>query len=124
MNLVVAAGSLLGVALVVGFAYLLGLGGDRRIDAAQARALIDAHGFAASELIVDRAGFAALASNGKGQFLLVRRHGVHFVTEPLSPPLDARLDHRFLTIGSRRAVTLDLGEHASIWAARLRTLMP
>ena len=112
----------LSLVAVLGLAWLaraLGLGGDARIDSDGARALVEANGFVARDLIVDRAGFAALAHNGDRGFVLVRRHGSHFVAEPVTPALVARLDHRFLTVGR---VTLDLGDAAGSWAARLRRL--
>lgn len=123
MNLWVAAGSFAGVMLLTFAAWQLRLGGDPRIDQLEARALADADGFAVDELIVDRAGFAALAHDGAGAFLLLRRHGAHFVATRLTRPLEARLDHRFLEIGSaRKSVTLDLGDAAPAWASKLRTM--
>ena len=123
MNLWLAAGSLAGVLLIAFAAWRMRLGGDPRIDAAEAHALATADGLAVAELIIDRAGFAALAHDSAGRFVLLRQHGAHFVAQRLRQPLDARLDHRFLTIGrARKGVTLDLGEAAGIWAAKLRTL--
>ena len=119
MNPVVVVGSLVGIAAIAIVAWRLRLGGDPRIDAQEANALAEASDFAPAELIVDRAGFAALAHDGDGRFLLLRQHGARFVAQPLKLPLDARLDHRFLTIGK---ITLDLGDDAGIWAAKLRTL--
>lgn len=117
MNWLLLGGSLAGVLALASIAHWLGLGGDARLDAATARDLIEEQGFEAEELVVDRAGFAALARNKAGQVMIVRRHGAHFVAHPVTGTATARLDHRFLSLGS---TTLDLGDDAGIWAAKLR----
>lgn len=121
MNLWVAAGSLAGVMLIAAVAWRLRLGGDPRIDAAEAEALARADGLAVAELVVDRAGSAALAHDAAGRFVLVRPHGAHFVARRLVLPIEAKLDGQLLTLGSaRQGVTLDLGDAASLWATKLR----
>lgn len=119
MNWLLLGGSLLGVLALAGAARWLGLGGDARLDEATARELIEEQGFDATELVLDRAGLAALARDGQGRVTIVRRHGAHFVAHPVADTGSARLDHRFLSLG---AVTLDLGEDAGVWAAKLRTV--
>lgn len=113
-------GSLAAVLALAWLARAMRLGGDARIaDEDAARTIARHHLFDAADVIVDRAGMGALASDAAGGFLLIRRHGAHFVAERLTAPLMARLDQRFLTLGQ---TILDLGEAAPVWAARLRTL--
>lgn len=113
-------GSLVAVLALAWLAHAMRLGGDARItDEQAARTIADYHDFEAADVVVDRAGMGALASDAAGGFLLIRRHGAHFLGERLSPPLKARLDQRFLTLGG---TVLDLGEDAPVWAARLRSL--
>lgn len=119
MNWLLLAGSLAGVLLLAGAAHLLGLGGDARLDGATARGLIEEQGFEPVEIALDRAGLAALARDEAGRVMLVRRHGAHFVAHRVTDSRAARLDHRFLSLGR---VTLDLGDVAAIWAAKLRSL--
>jgi hypothetical protein len=120
MNWALLAGSLAAVLALGWLAHALRLGGDARIgDEAAARTIAAQHHFDAADVIVDRAGTGALARDGTGGFLLIRRHGAHFVAERLEVPLKARLDQRFLMLGK---TVLDLGDAAPVWAARLRTL--
>ena len=125
MNWVLLAGSVAGIALLWFVAQRLGLGGDIRLsgpDDAIRHARED--GFDAVDATVDRAGMGALVRDAAGRYMLVRRHGVHFVTRVLRAPLDARLNHNFLTIGTNERtfghVTFDLGADAPVWAAGLR----
>ncbi len=126
MNWGLLAGSLVAVMLLVWVAKALGLGGDVRLDADAARGIAQAEGFIPVEIITDRAGIAAIARDGSGRHMLIRRHGVNFVTRLLRPPLDARLDQKLLTLGDGEAafgrITLDLGDQAAIWAAGLRAV--
>jgi hypothetical protein len=120
MNWLVLAGSLVAVLGLGWLSHAMRLGGDARIgDEDAARLIAKENHFDAADVIVDRAGIGALAKDGAGGFLLIRRHGAHFVAERLQAPLMARLDQRFLTLGK---TVLDLGEAAPVWAARLRTL--
>ena len=118
MNWLVLGGSLIGVLALAAVAHLLGLGGDARLDRAQVVQFAQDAGLADVEVAIDRAGMSALVRDGS-RFLLVRRHGARFVAEPLGAPLTAQLDQRFLTIGR---TTLDLGDAAGSWAARLRAI--
>jgi hypothetical protein len=116
--LLMLAGSLAGVALLAGTAWLLGLGGDLRLSGeVDVRRIAADAGFDVHAMALDRAGLAALVRDRADRVFLIRRHGAHFVAERLTPPIDGRLDHRFLTLGR---TTLDLGDDAAIWAASLR----
>jgi len=120
VNWAVLGGSLVAVLALGWLAHAMRLGGDARIaDEAAARMIADHHHFDAADVVVDRAGMGALASDAAGGFLLIRRHGAHFVGERLVPPLKARLDKRFLTLNR---TVLDLGDAAPVWAARLRSV--
>jgi hypothetical protein len=119
LNWIVLAGSLAGVLLLAGAAHWLGLGGDARLDEGMARALAVEQGLEPHELVLDLANMAALARDAAGRVMLIRRHGAHFVALTVADTTEARLDHGFLTLGG---TTLDLGEAAGIWAAKLRGL--
>jgi hypothetical protein len=119
MNWVQLAGSLASILALAGIARWLDLGGDARIDREEAVQLAEEQGFAVADVAVDRAGVAALVRDAANNFMLIRRHGTHFVAQPLHSADDARLDHRFLSLGK---VTLDLGDQAGIWAASLRRM--
>jgi hypothetical protein len=124
MNWAVLAASLVAVLLLAWAAKALGLGGDVRLDRDAALQIAESEGFQPVDVILDRAGMAAIVRDAEGRHMLIRRHGVNFVTRMLRPPLDARLDQKFLTIGTGEPmfgrITLDLGEAASVWAAGLR----
>jgi hypothetical protein len=126
MNWALLAGSLVAVLLLAWTTKAMGLGGDVRLDEASARVIAENEGFAPADVIVDRAGIAAIARDADGRHMLIRRHGVNFVTRLLRPPLDARLDQKLLTLGDGEAafgrITLDLGDQAAIWAAGLRAV--
>ncbi len=119
MNWLLLAGSLAGVLALAAIARWLNLGGDARIDRDGAVRLAEEQGFAVTDIVLDRAGLAALVRNEANGFMLIRRHGAHFVAHPLRDAEQARLDHRFLSLGK---TTLDLGDQAGIWAAKLRRL--
>ena len=122
----------LSIALILAVAWLarkLALGTDVRLrDEDEARALVRAAvcGFEPRELALDRAGIGALARDGAGRVMLLRRHGAQFAARLLDSHAFARLDRNFLTIGTGERhyapVTLDLGEQAQVWAASLRRL--
>ena len=126
MNWVVLAGSLAAVIMLAWAAKAMGLGGDIRLTREDALRIASEEGFSPNDVIIDRAGIAAIARNDAGQYMLIRRHGVNFVTRMLRQPLDARLDQKLLTLGTgERAfgrITLDLGDQAAIWAAGLRAV--
>lgn len=121
--------SLIAVCLVAWLVKAMGLGGDARIrDDEEAIRLADEAdtGFGGVEVARDRAGFAALVDNGRGQMMLVRAHGNHFAARPVNAQTIIRLDKNFLILSSpdRRfgSVTLNLGKQAGMWASRMRRL--
>lgn len=121
---IIPAASLLAILFTAWLCHKLGLGGDVRI-ASRADALRLAHeaGFAATDAAVDRWGTAALTRDDQGAFTVIRRHGAHFAARPLPPPIDGRLNQRWLTLTpdpSFGPVTLDLGDEAASWTAALR----
>ena len=126
MNWVVLAGSPAAVIMLAWAAKAMGLGGDIRLTRDDALRIAGEEGFAPNDVIIDRAGIAAIARNDAGQHMLIRRHGVNFVTRMLHQPLDARLDQKLLTLGTGEQsfgrITLDLGDQAAIWAAGLRAV--
>lgn len=122
-------GSLVAILVLAWLAKAMGLGGDVRIgDAEQARRLANeaVDGFVPADVVVDRAGMAALLKDAAGRHLLLRRHGNKFVGRLLDSHTDARLDRNFLTIGTGERllapVTLNLGDRAQLWAVGLRVL--
>ncbi|MEP6784189.1 MAG: hypothetical protein ABI898_00445 [Sphingomonadales bacterium] len=119
MNWMMLVGSLVAVLALAGIAKWLDLGGDARLDADMVREFVEEQGFVPTETVLDRAGMGALVRDAEGRVMLVRRHGAHFVVHPVADFAAARLDHRFLTLGK---TTLDLGDAAGVWAARLRRL--
>ena len=123
MNWMLLVGSLVAIFALAGIARWLDLGGDARLDRAEAVRLAEEQGFAVADIALDRAGLAALVRDTANNFMLVRRHGAHFVVHPLRDATQARLDHRFLSLGpEKQRVTLDLGDQAGVWAANLRRL--
>lgn len=119
MNWMLLGGSLVAIFALAGIARWLDLGGDARIDRDEAVRLAEEQGFAVADVALDRAGLAALVRDEADNFMLVRRHGAHFVAHPVRDAQAARLDHRLLSLGK---VTLDLGDQAGVWAANLRRL--
>lgn len=124
MNWSLLIGSLTAIMVLAVLARAMGLGGDVRLTREDAFRIVEGEGFTPVDLIVDRAGMAAIARDKSGRHMLVRRHGVNFVTRILRAPLDARLDQKLLTIGTNERtfgrITLDLGGQAAVWAAGLR----
>ena len=121
--------SLVLILTVAWLARRLSLGLDVRLHSEEeARSLCRAAvcGFEPRELALDRAGIAALARDGDGRVMLLRRHGAQFAARLLDSHAFTRLDRNSLTIGSGERffapITLDLGEQAQIWAASLRRL--
>ena len=119
--------TLLAVLAMGWFARWLGVGGDVRIrDADHAKQIADLglYGFAASDAVVDRAGYSALLRDAAGHHALVTVLGNRFVTRRVVPPIEGRLDQKLLTIDLNEPafgpVTLNLGEAAQYWASGLR----
>lgn len=129
MELAKLGGSVLAIFFVYWLVKRMGLGGDIRIrDEAHARALADEAlcGYAPVDIVIDRAGIAALMKDAEGRHMLIRRHGAQFVGRLLDDHSDSRLDQNFLTIGTGDAlfgkITLNLGADAQLWAAGLRRM--
>ncbi len=123
------AGSIVAILFLAWLARHWQLGGDVRIsDEAHARALADdAHcGFEPTDVVIDRAGIAALLKDAGGRHMLIRRHGAQFAGRLLDRHSESRLDQNFLTIGTGEPtfgkVTLNLGDQAQYWASGLRHL--
>jgi DNA helicase HerA-like ATPase len=122
------AASLLAIYGLYLFARKLGLGGDVRIrDAAHADQLVRESliTFAATDIIIDKAGMSALLRDTDGRMVLVRKHGSHFVASLVPRTAMARLDKNFLTIvmpagGGSAKITLNLGDKAQYWASAMR----
>ena len=121
--------SLFAILLLAWLCRWMRLGEDVRIageDHAR-RLAAEAHcGFTPSELVLDRAGIAALLRDDRGRVMLLRRHGAQFAGRLLDSHAFARLDRNLLTIGTDEqafgTITLDLGDKAQVWASSLRRL--
>jgi hypothetical protein len=126
MNWALLAGSLVAVLLLAWTAKAMGLGGDVRLTRDHALRIAGEEGFQLANVIIDRAGIAGIARDRDGRHMLIRRHGVNFVTRIIRAPLDARLDQKLLTLGTGEPafgrITLDLGDQAAVWAAGLRAV--
>ncbi len=128
--IVVAAklgGSLAAVLALGWVARVLNLGGDRRItDADHALRIADEgqFGFKGVDVAIDLAGCSALVRDAQSAHVLISRKGNQFVTHRLRPPIEGRLDQKFLTIDMQQPdmepVTLNLGDKAQFWASGLR----
>jgi hypothetical protein len=123
-------GSIIAILFLFWLAGRMGLGGDVRIrDADHARTLAqDAIcDFEPVDIILDKAGIAALLKDASGRHMLVRRHGAQFVARLLDRHSESRLDQNFLTIGTAEKtfgkITLNLGSEAQYWAAGLRHMV-
>jgi hypothetical protein len=118
--------SVIGVALLVGLARLLGFARTPAlVDAGlAARLAADAlPGFAPADTAISRDGAGALVAARDGRVALVRPLGDRFVVRPLVQPLVARAG-AVLRVRPHEAMfpetALDLGEAAaSLWATRL-----
>ena len=123
------AGSIVAILFLAWLARRWQLGGDVRIaDEAHARTLADeAHcGFDPVDVVIDKAGIAALLRDAQGRHMLIRRHGAQFAARLLDRHSESRLDQNFLTIGTGESsfgrITLNLGNEAQYWASGLRHL--
>ena len=128
-QLIQLAASVAAILFLAWLARYLGLGGDLRIrDEAHARALADEvyFGFQPVDIVLDKAGIAALMKDAQGRHLLIRQHGAQFAGRLLDRHSESRLDQNFLTIGTGERtfgkITLNLGKDAQHWASGLRHL--
>ena len=120
-QLVVFAGSLAGVAVLILFAWLLGLGRGARIaDENEARELADNAlvGFEAVEIALDAQGCGALLADADGRIMLLTPHGANFTARLIEAARTSREGGR-LTIDG---IPLDLGDSAGAWENRLMRL--
>ena len=124
--LVQTAGSLAAILALTGLAWWLKLGGDPRLDseAAVARAAGEVEdGFAPVSAATD--GTAALARDGAGRIMVIKRHGNRFAGRILGPGAAARIEAARLIVDPGEArfgtVTLTLPD-AQAWAAAINRL--
>ena len=122
------AGSLAAILLVAALARALRLGGAPLLaDAAavQRAAGEVADGFALADCAIGRDGTAALARDGEGRIIALRRHGNRFVGRVLRAGASARVSGPTLTIdcGEPRfgPVLLELAD-AQAWADAINAL--
>ncbi len=118
--LVQTAGSLIAILALAALAWWLRLGGDPRLDsdAAVARAAGEVEdGFAPVASAAD--GTAALARDGTGRIMVIKRHGNRFAGRILGPGAAARIEAARLIVdpgeGRFGTVTLTLSD-AQAWA--------
>jgi len=128
-KLIQFGGSLVAILVLAWIALKLGLGGDPQIrDEEHLRELAEEAlcGFAPVEIAIGRDGHAALARDGEGRVMLLRRHGAHFASRLLDAGASVRRDGDALlvTSGDQRfgEARLELGEEATAWADRLERL--
>lgn len=132
INVLVQAG--VSLAAISGVAWLvkkMKLGVEPRIlDEAHALRLAEEAeaGFDGTEVARDRGGYSAIVANGDGRMMLIRAHGNHFAARSIDSRVMMRLDKQFLilTVPERSfgPVALKLDKQASIWAAKMRNLVP
>jgi len=122
-------GSLAAILMLAWIALKLGLGGDRRIaDEDDLRALAEEalYGFDPVDIAIGRTGLNALARDADGRVMVLRRHGAHFAGRILDGASRVHREGTTLAVdtGDRRfgLVTIDLGDDAAAWAARLEAL--
>lgn len=128
-KLIQFGGSLVAILVLAWIALKLGLGGDPRIRSeAHLRDLAEEAlcGFDPVEIAIDRGSQAALARDGEGRVMLLRRHGAHFASRLLDAGARVRCDGSVLFVASSNRrfgeARLELGESASAWAERLNRL--
>lgn len=119
-------GSLVAILALAGIAWALKLGHPPRIeDADHAKALaVEADtAFAPEQAVVCEGGGAAMLADARGRIMVLRRHGVHFAARVLEPGAQAQVEDGALTViptdRTYGPVTLQLGERAQSWAARV-----
>ena len=119
--------SLIAILALYALSRWLRLGGDVRItdvDHAKRIAFDSIYGFEGVDAVVDRAGYSALVRDAAGYHVLICKHGAHFIARMIRPPIEGRLDQKFLTIDLNEPdvapVTLNLGDVAQYWTSGLR----
>lgn len=126
--LIQTAGSLAAILALAGLARWMKLGGAPRLvssaDIARAASEVE-DGFAPVAFACDAAGESALASDGTGRIMVIRRHGNRFAGRVLTGRAAARASGQVLTIdcGERRFgnTRLELDD-AHAWADAINAL--
>ncbi len=88
------AGSLVAILALAGLAWWLKLGGAPRLDSAEAVARAAGEvedGFAPVAAACDAEGSGALARDGAGRIMVIKRHGNRFAGRVLCPAAQARI---------------------------------
>jgi len=122
------AGSLVAILALAGLAWWLKLGGDPRLageeDVRRAAGEVE-DGFAPVAIACDTGGAGALARDGAGRIMVIRRHGNRFAGRVLGPAARARAAERILEVDTGEArfgtVRLDIAD-AEAWAAAINAL--
>ena len=122
------AGSLAAIVALYALARALRLGGDPRLTGhASVRAAANEveDGFDAQIVQVSKDGLAALASNGDGRIMVLKRHGNRFAGRVLSESAQAVASEANLIVDCAESqfgkVALQI-EQAHIWADRVNSL--
>ena len=122
------AGSLLAILALFGLAKWLGLGGKPKFhsEADVAKAADEVvSGFLPKRVSIARDGSAALARNGQGQIMLIKRHGNRFASRILTSSAQVREEVDGLVIDPKETqfgqVRLSLKD-ASTWADAINRL--
>ena len=122
-------GSLAAILVLAGIAWALKLGRSTRIEDVQhAMALArDADSsFEPVEAAVSHDGVCAIIADAAGRIMVLRSHGAQFAGRVLEPGSTTQVESHTLTVtpADRRygPVTLDLGDQAQAWAARIDAL--
>ena len=130
IEVLIFVASLLSILAVSWLVKAIGLGKEARITSKeQAFAIADTvmNGFDGTEAAIDKAGYGALVRNAEGQQMLIRAHGSHFVGRLLDSSFSGRLSYNQLTLESAErtfgSTTLNLGDDAQFWTARLREVL-
>lgn len=122
-------GSLVAILALAGIARALKLGPPPEIadspDAMRLAREADS-GFDPAQAAVSRDGAGAILADGEGRMMVLRRHGSHFAGRLLEPGARATIDGAILRIALADPrfgpATLDLGDDARAWAARVEAL--
>lgn len=125
-QLVQLGGSLAAILILAGIAWALKLGHPPRIedeDHAKALSIEADTAFVPAQAGVCESGAAAILADPQDRIMVLRRHGTHFAGRVLEPGAVAQTEHGALTViptdRTYGTVTLQLGEHAQSWAARV-----
>ena len=122
------AGSLVAILALAGLAWWLKLGGAPRLDSAEAvaRAAREVEdGFTPTAATCDAEGASALARDGAGRIMVIKRHGNRFAGRILGPKASAHCESSSLVIDPGEArfgkVVLTLTD-AQAWADAINAL--